>query len=127
MAVQVKLKQLEGVYAIAQVSSDSAIPEWADGDGFVSISRTDDELSVVCLEKRVPSGVTIDAGWSCFKFIGPFAFGESGVILAVIRPLSESGMGVFVVATFDGDVLLLKNVDVNPAKKLLLEAGHRFV
>lgn len=126
MPAKILLKQLHGHYAVAQLPHNEAIPSWADGDGFVSISRTDDELSIVCRQERIPEQVKSDDGWTCFKFVGPFEFGESGVILSVIRPLSESGMGVFVVATFDGDVLLLKASDVPRAQILLREAGHSF-
>lgn len=127
MSVKIRLKQIDGQYAIAQLPHNDAIPSWADGDGFVSISRTDDELSVVCRQERVPDNVKSDDNWICFKFIGPFEFEAAGIILSVIRPLSESGMGVFVVATFDGDVLLLKASDVPRARVLLREAGHDFV
>ncbi len=125
MTASITLKKLEGTYAIAQLSQRENIPDWVDDDGFVSITRTDDELSLVCLQAHIPSGVKTDGGWTCFKFLGPFAFDEAGVLLSVIRPLSENGMGVFVVSTFNGDVLLLKNTDVKPALELLRGAGHR--
>ena len=122
--MKIKLKQLDGVYAIAQLSHHDEIPGWIDGSGFVYISRTDDELSLVCLEERIPAEVKVDSRWTCFKFLGPFAFGEAGVILSVIRPLSENGIGIFVVSTFSGDVLLLKHSDVETALNFLREAGH---
>ncbi|BCH24994.1 ACT domain-containing protein [Mesorhizobium sp. L-8-10] len=100
---------------------------WADGDGFVSISRTDDELSVVCQRERVPDGVKFDDGWSCFKLQGPFGFGETGIILSVIEPLSSNGVGVFVVSTFDGDHLLVKTTDAEKTRTLLRQAGHLLV
>jgi hypothetical protein len=124
MSLKINLKQLEGVYAIAQMSHLDSIPDWVDGEGFVNISRTDDELSLVCLGNRIPPDVNVDSGWICFKFLGPFAFDAAGVILTVIRPLSENGIGVFVVSTFNGDILLLKSEDVDFAKTLLLDAGH---
>ena len=124
MPAKIKLKQLDGIYAIAQLSHLEPIPAWVDGEGFVTISRTDDELSLVCLQERIPAGVKIDAGWTCFKFLGPFAFDEAGVLLSVIRPLSENGIGVFALSTFNGDVLLLKQEDVEAGLGLLKGAGH---
>lgn len=124
MAAEIRLRKLEGSYAIAQLPHSDKIPAWVDGSGFVNISRTDDELSLVCLEQRIPRDVKIDGGWTCFKFLGPFAFDEAGVILSVIKPLSENGIGIFVVSTFNGDILLLKTEDVVPALKLLKERGH---
>ncbi|RUU55354.1 ACT domain-containing protein [Mesorhizobium sp. M2C.T.Ca.TU.002.02.1.1] len=120
----IRLKQLPGLYAISRLEAGHGIPDWADGPGFVSIARTEDELSITCLQGRVPDSVRQDSDWVAFKFEGPFAFGETGIVLSVIRPLSENGLGVFVVSTFDGDHLLVKAADGAAAIRLLGEAGH---
>lgn len=124
MAPRIKLKILDGSYGIARLPASEAIPAWADGDGFVSITRTDDELSIVCLIDRIPQDVRVDPGWSCFKFQGPFAFDETGIVLSVISPLSTNGIGIFVVSTFDGDHLLVKSNDLEKTADLLANAGH---
>ncbi|TQN62607.1 ACT domain-containing protein [Agrobacterium tumefaciens] len=127
MAARVKLRVLEGEYGVARLQASEAIPAWADGGGFVSISRTDDELSIVCRKDRIPRDVQFDAGWSCFKFQGPFAFDETGIVLSVIEPLSTNDIGIFVVSTFDGDHLLLKTGDLEKAFGLLANAGHSLI
>lgn len=124
MAARVTLKLLDGAYGVARLHADAAIPAWADGGGFVSISRTDDELSVVCRQERIPQDAQVDAGWACFKFQGPFAFDETGIVLSVIEPLSANEIGIFVVSTFDGDHLLVKSKDIGKASHLLTNAGH---
>ncbi|TPJ75067.1 ACT domain-containing protein [Mesorhizobium sp. B2-7-1] len=124
MAARIRLKQLPGVYAISRLEAGDGIPAWADGPGFVSISRTENELSIACLQERVPAAVRQDNDWVAFKFEGPFAFGETGIVLSVVRPLSENGLGVFVVSTFDGDHLLVKASDRAAAIRLLGAAGH---
>lgn len=123
----VALKQLDGDYAIARLDHSETIPAWADGEGFVSIGRTEDELSVVCLAKRVPPSVRHDAGWTCFKFQGPFAFDETGIALAVIQPLAQADIGIFLVSTFDTDYLLLKHENADRARELLGAAGHKLL
>lgn len=124
MAARIRLKQLPGLYAISRLEAGHGIPDWADGPGFVSITRTEDELSITCLQERVPDLARQDRDWVAFKFEGPFALGETGIVLSVIRPLSENGLGIFVVSTFDGDHLLVKASDGTAAKRLLGEAGH---
>ena len=121
---QIKLEQARGEYAVCRLSPASAIPDWADGPGFVTISRSVHELSIVCLAERVPEDTQQESGWTCLRFVGPFAFGATGIVLSVVRPLSESGLGVFVVSTFDGDHLLLKTSDMPKAAALLCRAGH---
>lgn len=121
---KVTIRALAGDYAIARLDPAVAIPAWADGEGFVSIGRTEDELSIVCLAARVPADVRHDGDWAAFKFQGPFAFNETGILLSVIRPLSENGIGIFAVSTFDTDYLLVKQADVGEALPLLKAAGH---
>lgn len=124
MAAKVRLKRLPGSYAVCRLDAPSPLPTWADGDGFVSISRSDDELSIVCRAERAPDGVKQDAGWICYKFIGPFAFDETGIVSSVIGPLSDAGIGIFIVSTFDGDHMLIKEADVGRAEPVLTGAGH---
>lgn len=127
MGKSVRLKPLTGSYAISRLASSAKMPAWADGNGFVSTSRSEDELSVVCLEDRVPEGVRTDGGWSAFKLEGPFAFDETGILLSVLEPLSANGIGIFAISTFDTDYLLVKTADVTKACRLLGAAGHSFV
>lgn len=124
MAAEIRLKRLAGNYAICRLDAASPIPGWADGEGFVSISRSDDELSIVCDHKRVPGEIRHDVGWTCYKFVGPFAFDETGIVSSVIGPLSDARIGIFVVSTFDGDHMLIKETDVGRAEPVLLASGH---
>jgi hypothetical protein len=121
----IALHLLDGDYAVSRLSPTDPIPAWVDGEGFVSISRSDEELSILCRAERVPADVRQDAGWACMKLQGPFAFDETGVVLAVIAPLSNAGLGVFVVSTFDGDHIMVKRADLDRAGVLLAKAGHR--
>jgi hypothetical protein len=119
-----KLHHLEGTYAVARLEPTTPVPPWADGAGFVSITRTDDELSIVCRADRVPQCVQVAVSWACFKLQGPFAFDETGVVLSVIEPLSKNGVGIFVVSTYDGDHILVQSADVERSVALWQAAGH---
>lgn len=120
----ITLEQATGQYAVSRLDAAAPIPAWADGEGFVSISRSRHELSIVCAAARVPPGTVSEREWSCWRFVGPFAFGATGIVLSVVRPLSLGGLGVFVVSTYDGDHLLLKTQDLPAAVRLLNHAGH---
>lgn len=121
------LQELHGPYAVCRLDSIAAFPAWADGEGFVSISRTADELSVVCRAERVPAGINADLPWTGFKLQGPFPFDATGIALSVIAPLSEAGVGIFLVSTFDTDYLLVKAGNAALARKELETAGHRLL
>jgi len=102
MTKTLRLQVLLERYAVSRLEPGAPLPAWADGPGFVTISRTGDELSIVCREDRVPTDI----------------------VLAVVRPLSEARIGVFVVSTFDCDHLLLKASDFPAAELALTKAGH---
>lgn len=125
MTKSIRLHVLPELYAVSRLDASDSIPDWADGEGFVSISRGPAELSIVCREERVPTGIKSDRGWRCLAFVGPFAFGETGIVLSVIKPLSEAQLGVFVVSTFDADFMLLKLDDFETGLRVLAAAGHR--
>ncbi len=123
--IHITLELAEGDYTISRLAPEAAIPAWADGPGFMTISRSAHELSVLCKSERVPQDVVRESGWACLRFVGPFAFGATGIVLSVVRPLSENRIGIFVVSTYDGDHLLLKHADLERAIQLLALAGHR--
>lgn len=120
----VELKKLFGEYTIARLPVLAPIPSWGDGEGFVSISRGEDELSVICMRERVPGNVRSEGDWACFKVAGPFVFGETGV-LSVVKPVSENGIGVLAVSTFNGNYFLVRSRDAAAAVDFLSAAGHR--
>ena len=115
---------LEGYFAVCRLPVDESIPEWAMRRGFFSITRTADELSVVCAEENVPAGERAELGWSCLQLQGPFPFPMSGVLSAFIAPLAEAGIGIFSISTFDTDYVLVPINHLSAAKAKLEQAGH---
>jgi len=55
---------------------------------------------------------------------GPLAFELVGVIASITVPLAESEVGVFVVSTYDTDLVLVKDADLDIAVGALVGAGH---
>jgi len=105
----------------------TTIPEWATSSKFFSITRSADELSVVCDEDCVPAGVRSEAGWACIHLHGPFPFQMTGVLAAILNPLTAANIGIFAVSTFDTDYILIKSDEVQAAEQTLSAAGHERV
>ncbi|HEX7190422.1 MAG TPA: ACT domain-containing protein [Thermoanaerobaculia bacterium] len=116
------LRLLPGRYAVCRLSADASLPEWVRGE-FVSITRTEDELSIVCEESAVPHDVRAERGWVCRKVIGPIPFETVGVAAALTTPLAQEGVSVIVVGTFDTDYLLVKEELSAKAAAALEAAG----
>lgn len=122
------LTLLPGTFAICRLAADVVIPAWATSSaeaGFASITRTADELSVVCAQSDVPADVTAERGWRCLKVEGPFDLaGAIGVLAALAAPLADAGIGIFTVSTYDTDYLLVAETNLDRAAAALTAAGH---
>jgi hypothetical protein len=118
------LTELEGAFAVCKLDKDAAIPAWTAGDGFCSVTRTGDELSVVCRQSLVPEGVVCERGWRCLRVVGAMPFTLVGVLASLVTPLAGAGISVFVISTFDTDYLLVKESDLAKAVSALRQHGH---
>lgn len=94
--------------------------------GLFSVTRTVDELSVVCPEGDAPDAASeVSSGWRAFKVHGPLDHNEVGVLASIAGPLAEAGVSLFPLATYDTDYVLVKEPDVERATGALEAAGHR--
>ena len=89
-----------------------------------SITRTADELSVVCAEAAVPDGMQAERGWRALCVDGPLDFALTGILAGLATALAEAGVSIFAVSTFDTDWLLVKEDQRAEAVRALTEAGH---
>jgi hypothetical protein len=120
-------RRLKGDYAIVRLAPDAAVPEWATKGEFSSITRTADELSVVCVAENLPADLDSPQRWICLKLEGPFPFSMTGVLLSFIEPLSANGVPIFAISTFDTDYVLVQKDFAGGALDILRRAGHELV
>jgi hypothetical protein len=121
---QLKFRRLPGAYAIVRLAPDASVPGWATKGEFTSITRTADELSIVCPTENLPSDVSSPHRWVCLKLEGPFPFSQTGVLLSFIEPLSSNGIPIFAISTYDTDYVLIKEEFAGMALEGLQAAGH---
>jgi hypothetical protein len=118
------LHVIEGEYAIARLAADAPFPAWLPAQGFCSVTRSADELSVVCLQQAVPADVRSEGGWRMFSLVGPFPFDMTGILLAVLAPLAAAEIGIFALSTFDTDHVLVQAAQLEAAIAALRADGH---
>jgi hypothetical protein len=111
--------------AVCRLAPGEPFPAWANGGAFASVTRTGDELSVVCPEGAVPEGTRCEAGWRMFRVEGPLDFALTGVLASIAAPLARAGVSIFALSTFDTDYVMVKEEDVERAASALAAAGHR--
>lgn len=125
-----KFSVIPGTYAVCRLPAKAPLPAWA-GKAFTSITRTADELSIVCEEPRLPQDLgielRIERGWALLKLHGPFPLDAIGVLASVAKPLAAAEISLFAVSTFDTDYILVKRIHLNQAIASLTQAGHKLV
>lgn len=119
-----ELEFLGGCYAICRLSAASDVPQWAIEGGFFSITRTADELSVVCGEESVPEGIVCVKGYIALKVRGPLDFSLTGILSSLSAVLAEANVSIFALSTYDTDYILLREADKESASKALAVAGY---
>ena len=121
------LELLPDVYSICRLDPQADIPSWVLEGDFLSITRTKNELSLVCSQERVPHVVECDKGWRCIMVRGPLDLSLVGILASLTSSLAEVGISIFAISTFETDYLLVKVENLRRALLKLEEAGHIFV
>jgi len=120
------LERLDGRYAVARLPADSAEPGWARGP-FVTVTRTREELSVVCESARVPATVLAARELDLVRVSGKLDFAVVGVIAGISTVLAEAAVSLFVVSTHDTDYLMWPRARRGDAARALSAAGYGWV
>ncbi|WP_174266078.1 ACT domain-containing protein [Gemmata massiliana] len=115
---------MAGHFAVCKLPPGSAVPAWATAGDVFNLSRTTDELSVVCRQELVPEGIHCERGWQCLRVAGAMPFTLVGVLASLTAPIARAGIGVFAFSTFDTDYLLVKAERFPEAVAALRAAEH---
>ena len=112
-------------FAICRLRAEEALPAWAAGSSFSSITRSPSELSIVCEEKCVPAGVRAERDQRGLKVRGLLLFSATGVLSSLAVPLAEAKISIFAVSTYDTDYLLVKEENLEKAVTVLSRNGYQ--
>ena len=105
--------------AICRLNKNSPIPSWAKEDDYFSITKTDKELSIVCSQIKVPDNIKAEKDWRAFKIEGTLDFSLTGVLASLADPLAKANISIFAISTYDTDYVLVKEDNLEEAKKVL--------
>lgn len=118
------LRILAGSYAVAQLDPAGPVPEWAHDRTLSALVLTGDELTVVCPAGAVPEDVHSFGPLSALAVEGPLDFAQTGILASLAGPLADAGVSIFALSTFDTDVLLVREQQLDRAEVALRAAGH---
>ena len=123
--ISLRLSLLPDTLAVCRLGPDAPVPDWAWTGEPASVTRTRDELSIVCRADAVPDGVRREDGWRCLEVQGPLDFALTGIMARLTEPLAAAGISVFVLSTFDTDYVMVRAQNLERTVDALRGAGHR--
>jgi hypothetical protein len=116
-----------GELAVVRLPPDAHVPPWAftaAPGALWSMTRTDEELSLVRAAEAVPSDARAERGWRALRIAGTIDFALTGVLASVLAPLGDAAISIFAVSTFDTDYILVREHALAAAIDTLRAAGH---
>lgn len=116
------LRRIDGSYAVARLQATAPEPSWLAGN-LVSVTRTPEELSVICADGAVPSGIDATRDLALLRVVGVLEHDETGILAALTAPLATAGIPVFALATYDTDYVLVPGDRLAAAVAAWADAG----
>ncbi|OOM16073.1 ACT domain-containing protein [Clostridium saccharobutylicum] len=121
------MKLLKEEYGVCRLDVTELIPEWAQNRGFFSITRTSDELSVVCAQGNIPNDIKCERDWKILRIEGTLDFSLVGILSSISTILAQNGISIFAISTYDTDYILVKNNDIDNAIESLIKEGYEVI
>ncbi len=105
--------------AIFRLKPTESVPTWCGDSNFLSVTKSENELSVVCSQELIPKDLKAEKNWKAFRVEGTLDFSLTGILSSLSTPLAEAGISIFAISTFDTDYVLVKREKLEEAIKVL--------
>jgi hypothetical protein len=122
-----QLSLLKDKYGICSLPNTAPIPDWALKESLISITRTEEELTIVCRQDLIPPQCKCDLNWRCFRIDGTFDLNQTGVISSISSPLANTGISIYCISTYNTDYFLVKEENVEQTISVLSDCGHSII
>jgi len=121
------MKLIKEKYGVCRINPNELIPEWAQNSDFFSITKTCDELSIVCSQDAIPNDIKCEKDWKILKIEGPLDFSLVGILASISTILAQKGISIFAISTYDTDYILVKNKDIDNAIQALTTERYEVI
>ena len=121
---KLRIRLLQGTYAVCQIKDTENILNCFDEKDFFSITKTEDEISVVMLQDKISSDVKVEKDWRILKVEGTLDFSLIGILAKISGILAKNSISIFVISTFKTDYILVKEEKIEKAMTVLSKEGY---
>ena len=122
------LKLLENKYKVIKLNPSENIPlEKILKEEIFSITRTDEELSIVVKEDVDIKSDIIEKNWRMIKIDGTLDFSLIGILSKISTILANANISIFAMSTYNTYYILLKEDIIKEAIKVLEDNEYKFI
>ncbi|MGG7058353.1 ACT domain-containing protein [Clostridium tertium] len=124
---KLNLKLLKDRYSVCRLNRNEEIPKWIFQEEFFSITRTDEELSIVCLQDKIKENIKCEKDWRILKIEGPLDFSLIGILSRISTLMANNDISIFAISTYDTDYILIKEESIKRAIEVLENNNYNII
>jgi len=113
--------------SIHSLNVDANIPSALLKQPLFFISKTHDELSIVCPSEFEIQSLDTEPDWQALEVVGPLGFSLTGIMANISGVLASAKVSIFSISTYDTDYILVKKQTASKALKALKSDGYNVV
>jgi len=122
-----QLKVLDNKLKVVKMKADNTVPEIIFNKKFYSITKTDEELSIVLDESIEIQSDIVEDNWRAIKIVGTLDFTLIGILSKISTILAQAEISIFAISTYNTDYILVKADKLEKAIKVLEQNEYKFI
>ena len=115
------------ILSIHSLDVDADIPAALLKQSLFFISKTHDELSIVCPSDFEVKSLDTEPDWQALEVVGPLGFSLTGIMANISGVLARAKISIFSISTYDTDYILIKKHTAENAISALKKEGYNVV
>lgn len=118
------LKLLKGIYQVIKLEPNDPLPNDIINSAFYSLTKTDEEISIVTNNELNIASKNIEKDWKAIKIVGILDFSLIGILSKISKLLADNEISIFVISTYNTDYILVKEKNIDKTIKILSENDY---
>jgi uncharacterized protein len=120
-----RLRALAQPVSVLRRDPGDTVPAWVwKSGGLVSVTRTADELSIICSSETIESESGAVGPYVAYAVDQVLDFELTGVLSTLLEPLTESRISILALSTHDTDWILVPAPRADEAAAAWRRRGH---
>lgn len=122
-----ELKILDNKLKVVKLEPNEIVPEILYKQEFYSITKTDEELSIVVNEDVNILSNVVEYNWKAIKIVGTLDFALIGILSKISTILAQAEISIYALSTYNTDYILVKADKLEKAIKVLEQNEYKFI